>query len=419
MPLMPPKPKTTDPGPAQLKPTEQRLPWTPSPNHRFRSPSQFAFYFGLGRTRVLTLPHRLLGGLVEIQVGKGADTQVFHVHKGLLSKQSAFFNAAIDSGFREKVENKIVLKDKGDDPLTFEFFLTWLYTGSLPSVLDYISISVARQEDVEFLFLRLFAMADRFLAPDLKNLSYLRLREVFGLKMIPTAEWVEELYEVTTPQCQLREYIVASCVHNLRQIRRPTNWYDVIEASESFAADISKVFAREKPQSGEKIDTHPYEMEQYRQLRQRAAIASAWYSAEVRPGQPNTDLVASDDFRAKGSKTALNPLIEQLNKNIENAACEDFRPIMTAKWPHKNLSTEAMRRAGWYHHPEPGKLDRVRCLHCGSEAYDWGDQARPFWEHQQKNEDCAFVEAVDLGLKPPLLPYFYVRYTPRRTKKSD
>jgi hypothetical protein len=107
---------------------------------------------------------------VKIRIGKGELAQIHRVHKKLLSERSAFFDAAINSGFRETVENEIVLESK--NPQVFEFFLTWLYTGSLPTIRDYICASLDQTLVPEIIFLALFAMADEFLAPSLKSLAY-------------------------------------------------------------------------------------------------------------------------------------------------------------------------------------------------------------------------------------------------------
>jgi hypothetical protein len=63
---------------------------------------------------MLEVTRLLADGLVTIRVGKGENRQIIQAHKKLLIQRSAFFDAAINCGFRESFDNEIVFEE--DDP---------------------------------------------------------------------------------------------------------------------------------------------------------------------------------------------------------------------------------------------------------------------------------------------------------------
>jgi len=108
-----------------------------------------------------------------------------------LGKHSGFFDAAINNtGFLESQQNEIILPV--DDPLTFEFLVTWIYTKQF-SLLDYLSIAIGRREDVEFLFLRIF---EKYIIPELQALAYDRIIELFGKALTPTQDFMRANYVI-------------------------------------------------------------------------------------------------------------------------------------------------------------------------------------------------------------------------------
>jgi Inhibitor of Apoptosis domain/BTB/POZ domain len=342
---------------------------------------------------------RLLGqNLITIRVGTGENSQVHSVHKKLISKHSAYFDAAINGGFREAIQQEIVLEE--EDPLIFEFFLTWVYTSSLPSVHDYLEISISRREDVEFLFLRLYGMADRFIAPGLQILAYERIRETLS-HMAPWEAWVKELYEITDPKSQLRQYIVLCCVHDILKGDAMGLWDDVLEY-EAFAADVSRITARRGALQDLNNTVHPHDMEEYRQLRTVVAMRAALTSSEGLPRHIIGNALKRD------SDGAPHPLIKGLITRMDMAACQANLRKNSVKWPHQNPSTSAMRAAGFFHYPEdePELHDQVKCIHCDMEFFGWMKKEQPFTKHRETRPQCPFVVAVEMGLEPPLLPYF-------------
>ncbi|KAK5712992.1 hypothetical protein LTR17_017705 [Elasticomyces elasticus] len=81
---------------------------------------------------------RNFSGTVEIVIGDDGDKSrpitKYMVHKELLTASSPFFAAALDGAFAEGLEQVVRLPE--EKPEVFEWFLQWLYTGSLTIAQD-------------------------------------------------------------------------------------------------------------------------------------------------------------------------------------------------------------------------------------------------------------------------------------------
>lgn len=161
-------------------------------------------------------------GTVPVIVGDSADkgrpeTQ-FLVHKELLTSASPFFDAALNGSFKEGLEQIVRLPEEKTE--VFEWFLQWLYTGTLttPSavahsvaatgqfelpVLHLGNPDIMIQADGElrnsagspkyFLLIDLWALSDRMLTTPLSNhiLSTIaRLSEATNSVPTPSDTWI-------------------------------------------------------------------------------------------------------------------------------------------------------------------------------------------------------------------------------------
>jgi hypothetical protein len=54
------------------------------------------------------------------------------IHKDLLTKQSEYFNSALNGKFKEAEENSIHLEE--ESPATFDLLVGWLYQGRIPAI---------------------------------------------------------------------------------------------------------------------------------------------------------------------------------------------------------------------------------------------------------------------------------------------
>lgn len=158
------------------------------------------------------------------------------VHKELLVSASPFFAAALNGAFAEGLDQAVRLPE--EKPETFEWFLQWLYTGSLtthasgvhyshlPSIPPHPSMLPASQfimadarADGElrnsqgspkyFLLIDLYGLSDRLLTPELNNHilnTIARLSETTN--SVPTPSDTKILYEQIRENSPLRVLIL-------------------------------------------------------------------------------------------------------------------------------------------------------------------------------------------------------------------
>lgn len=344
---------------------------------------------------------RLLGeDLIKVRVGKGGNCQIHHVHKKLLSQRSAFFDAAISSGFRESHENEIVLEE--DNPLIFEFFLTWLYTSQLPSHAYYADVCIRLREDISVVFLRLLSVADKYIAPDLEALCYERIRDLLHDYYCPSFTFVRELYNLTPSASQLRRYIIEAGTYMLLEesveLFMRDMWKELLDDVEPFSHDVSKAVIRSTPLKTDQKPAmvHPYHIVYFKKLREKGAICSSFRSRsgnDCATPPPETDIDDPDG------------LIKKICDRIATLKWKD-KDEDSIRWPHELPSERAMSGAGFYHDPTSESPDKSYCMHCEIELSDWEPDQKPFLRHQTVNPDCPFVQATEMGLRPPILPRF-------------
>jgi hypothetical protein len=319
--------------------------------------------------------------LVKLGIGKSENAQVHLIHKKLLSSKSAFFDAAINGGFREASQNEILLQE--EDPLVVDFFLTWLYISSLPTLSDYLPVSVKRRETIDMTL-------------ELQALAYTRIRDIFGKDLAPMPEFIVGLCQLTAPSSQLRRYLSDICAYEL--LERPSEsvevWKTSIDTHEEFAADVSKGIVRQASLKEKGALKHPYDKREYAELREYGSLKVGLRAA----GYQEDSSLAGDSKAHK--------LIQTINHNLSKAAVRCYLPDVSAEWPQNLPSKPAIRAAGLYYAPTKDKPDRVLCLHCEVELSGWPVGYKPFKAHRKEESDCPIVQAVESGLEPPLLPYF-------------
>jgi hypothetical protein len=158
--------------------------------------------------------------------------------------------------------------------------LTWLYPSQLPHLRDYLDISTKQRDGIEFILPRLFGLSDRLLVPDLQAICYQELREVLGVDWIPSSDFVKLLYDVTTPISQLRQYIIEVCTFEILDDSAPDfereAWKGLLDDVEPFSQDVSKALIRSSTGKMERraARTHSYNVNGFKQLRQKFALSS-------------------------------------------------------------------------------------------------------------------------------------------------
>ena len=101
---------------------------------------------------------------IEVLVGRGQAQEKFTVHKRDLIHSSPVFKAALESDFKEGVEQKLELLE--DEPKTFKNFLLWVYSGQLVAN----SKENPQYEDIDWrLLTSLYILGDQRQIPQLQN----------------------------------------------------------------------------------------------------------------------------------------------------------------------------------------------------------------------------------------------------------
>ena len=212
----------------------QLLPPPPRPRARaHRSPARPLLRTGFRKfSGVVDV---LVGSKESAETGGGRPQTKYVIHKELLTAASPFFAAALNGTFAEGLDQSVKLPE--EKPEIFEWFLQWLYTGSLSiphhgnnmqavalngaMLLDHhahanavlahpLTAEALAQADGElrnsagspkyFLLIDLFALSDRLLATPLSNhiLSTLaRLSESTNSVPTPSDTWI--LYDGMIP----------------------------------------------------------------------------------------------------------------------------------------------------------------------------------------------------------------------------
>ncbi|KAF7187084.1 hypothetical protein HII31_11693 [Pseudocercospora fuligena] len=127
--------------------------------------------------------------MIEIALEDGGN---FSVQKAILRNASAYFEKALESHFKEGKDKRLRLP--GCTTATFQIFLYWLCKAKLPdfdsyfrSVLASTKSNEAECDDVQVQLVRLWAMADLWILPELQNAATRALNIVLEVRCIAPA----------------------------------------------------------------------------------------------------------------------------------------------------------------------------------------------------------------------------------------
>ncbi|ESZ89675.1 hypothetical protein SBOR_9943 [Sclerotinia borealis F-4128] len=152
-----------------------------------------------------------LGEIVTLYVG--AKRKKFLVHKKILCKQSKFFDAGFNKGFKETTEGEMYLPQ--DDPAVVANLIEYLYRGQLPNPL-------MEQQLFELYFLAekicLPSLMDRIMDTFLEHRNFIIRFEV-GRKSI-----IEIIYANTHHNSKLRLCITAAIAFTLHSKEGNEKW---------------------------------------------------------------------------------------------------------------------------------------------------------------------------------------------------
>ena len=180
----------------------------------------------------------------------GSEKAIFEVHERQLCDQSSFFNAALNSGFKESSERVVALPD--DDVDTVDLFAQWLYSAE-----DYtMSMDILPEDDSgDYLMpaMKLLIFAEKYDVQCLigHTMGYLapghpdKNPDFYGRP--PSQKVIAFVYANTPQGSEVRDYVVDWCMAK--------DWVTVSGASSQrdwlmnipeFAADLVLAFAQAK-----------------------------------------------------------------------------------------------------------------------------------------------------------------------------
>lgn len=166
----------------------------------------------------LTAFSSLFESIVIIEAVDGDHTKTFHLHKGLLSLHSSFFNAAFNSSFKEGQDNLIKLDER---PEIVEAFMVWLYTGRMESRNNFErhTKDLQRVNDVYHFLIDCWIFGDKRVAPGFQNEALDRFIEVFVSvwKAIPN-KTILYAFASTMPDSPVQRVVVDLMFHTCPDI---------------------------------------------------------------------------------------------------------------------------------------------------------------------------------------------------------
>jgi hypothetical protein len=121
-----------------------------------------------------------------------------------------------------------------------------------------------------------FATTDKYIVLVLQCLVSSRIKDCCGKTFILIDTWIYELYELTTEKSQLRRYFVDLCAHAIFADSFIEDWKDTLNLNAEFAAGVSMIIINQKDLGNRKKRTHPYDMDEDREFRLRAAFYFLW-----------------------------------------------------------------------------------------------------------------------------------------------
>lgn len=163
--------------------------------------------------------------MIAIEVGRGEQKRLWHIHKELLLHQSELLEEELEG---KKNSDKLELPDQ--DPSGFELFLKWLYQGKLDDVGDISGQDQQYEHAVNCH--RLYLVCERLGLEQLKNIAMDQYRKGLNLsELVPDPKEINEIYRQSLPDSPWRRLMIQIAA---RQIMDPQSDRDVSTYRECF-----------------------------------------------------------------------------------------------------------------------------------------------------------------------------------------
>jgi hypothetical protein len=184
---------------------------------------------------------------VEIEVGKDAKKQTFHIHKKLLTGKSPVFDKMFNGGFKESSTQFATLPK--DDPVVFDIFVQWLYSSTIHA----LKLASAYDDVLYNLLFDVHYFALKYVVIELADRAVTSILEVMnGFNILPTPTQWAAVYRKTARGSKLRLLMTRSAVfvllclpENVKEFTK-TAISDVFEADKDFLLDVLTAIRPEK-----------------------------------------------------------------------------------------------------------------------------------------------------------------------------
>jgi len=157
---------------------------------------------------------------------------VFNIHKKLLCDSSSYFEAALNNGFAETLNQTIKLDD--EEPAIIRTFFLWLYGGRLS--LDMLRRDLWGDRVIEHMF-KLYIFADKRGVINLANDTITMLTSYWSEAQVLLSETTWVVLHISR-KSKLYELILDNLVLELRSEELDNDRLEAVDLSKEFWSDL-------------------------------------------------------------------------------------------------------------------------------------------------------------------------------------
>ena len=144
--------------------------------------------------------------MITVEVGNGAETQIFSVQQDFLCYYSPYFRVACERSSQEEQTNNLIIKEH--HPAVFGTLLNWIFTQRLEDLNGELPKAKT--------LIRLWVLADKLLVPELQNLVIDAINKRVELNGYVQDNMCSYIYENTVKGSQLRRLLVSHVAWRLK-----------------------------------------------------------------------------------------------------------------------------------------------------------------------------------------------------------
>lgn len=198
--------------------------------------------------------------IITLKVGDPtSNTEALHVHRGVLCKNSEFFQKALQPEWTKSREHPDVIDLPQDTVQAVSDYIRWLYSGRIPVQLRKAGEGTETAEEAESVYVLIaeaYVFGEKILDAKYKNTmmkTVLAAKDLYGWNLGPDS--VDIIYK-GTPSTSLFRRLIANGV--AREAFDDTKWMEFLDGYPREAlVDAIKVTVRARPKP--KLDTKSIE----------------------------------------------------------------------------------------------------------------------------------------------------------------